>query len=84
MKTIGNAGKACLNGKVGTFTKGSTRMMRETGTVKCIGWMGLFTREIGRKVSNMGTAKWYFRMKLSRKDTLRITCLWGRDRHRLV
>ena len=40
-------------GKVVTYSKVITKMMKEMGMVKCSGWMDLSTKESGRRVSSM-------------------------------
>lgn len=57
MKMIRRMVKEFLLGRVETFTKVLTGMMREMAMVKCFGLMGRFIKENGAKVYSMDWVK---------------------------
>ena len=70
--------KGHSGGRVGTFTVGGTKMMKDTDMVKCLGWTDQYIKVSGRGEFSMEKEKWYSQMELQKMDISKIMCIKGR------
>lgn len=57
---IKNQDMVYLHGQVETYIKEVMKMIQEITMAKCIGQMGVFIKDSGKMVFNMGKAKFIF------------------------